>query len=392
MNTLKLMQHQDLANKKVILRVDFNVPVFAGKITDNTRMVKIIPTIEYLIKQQAKIIIISHFGRPQGKPHPEMSLAIVAKELSKLLNREVKFIPQLVAFAKEEKITAGEVVLLENLRFYAAEEANDQHFAKELASLGEVYINDAFSCSHRAHASITSLASLLPSSAGLLMQEELTHLNQIFSSKAQDLAAIVGGAKISSKIKLIESLMQKAKLLVIGGAMANTFLKVMGHEIGKSLYEEEALELAAKLLQQSRDYRCQLILPLDVVSINRAGKINMPKVGELTEDMCILDVGDDTLRLICEKITQIKTLLWNGPLGMIEKKPFDLSTNYLARKIACLTNAQKLTSVAGGGDIVGALTAANLADDFSYISTAGGAFLEWLEGGDLCGIRVLCQA
>jgi phosphoglycerate kinase len=392
MNTLKLMQHQNLANKKVILRVDFNVPVFEGKITDNTRMVKIIPTIEFLIKQQAKIIIISHFGRPQGKPHPEMSLAIVAKELSRLLNRKVKFIPQLAALAKEEKITAGEVMLLENLRFYAAEEANDQHFAKELASLGEVYINDAFSCAHRAHASITSLATLLPSSAGLLMQEELKHLNQIFNSKAQDLAAIVGGAKISSKIKLIESLMQKAKLLVIGGAMANTFLKVIGHEVGKSLYEEEALELAAKLLQQSRDYQCQLILPLDVVTINAAGKINMLKVGELTEDMCILDVGDETLSLIAQQLTSMKILLWNGPLGMIEKKPFDLSTNYLARKIACLTNAQKLTSVAGGGDIVGALTAANLADDFSYISTAGGAFLEWLEGGDLCGIRVLCQA
>jgi phosphoglycerate kinase len=391
MNTLKLMQHQDVTNKKVILRVDFNVPVFEGKITDNTRIIKVIPTIELLIKKNAKIIIISHFGRPNGVPHPEMSLGLVAKELSKLLNREVKFIPQLaLAKAASNNMLNAEVILLENLRFHAQEEANDQAFAQDLASLGEVYINDAFSCAHRAHASITTLATLLPSSAGLLMQEELRHLNQIFSSKAQDLAAIVGGAKISSKIKLIENLMQKTKLLVIGGAMANTFLKVMGHEIGKSLYEEEALLVAEKLLQQSKDYQCQLILPLDVVSINAAGKINMPKVSQVTRDMRILDVGDETLRLICEKITQIKTLLWNGPLGMIEKKPFDLSTNYLARKIACLTNEQKLISVAGGGDIVAALTMSNLAHDFSYISTAGGAFLEWLEGEDLCGIKVLC--
>ncbi|KKB96401.1 Phosphoglycerate kinase [Candidatus Arcanobacter lacustris] len=378
------MQNLSVEGKKVVLRVDLNVPMINGKIEDDTRIVKILPTIKYLTEHKAKIIIISHFGRPKGRIVKEMSLEPIAKYL------QVKFVdtnPQ-DAIAKMQN---GDVICLENLRFNPGEEANDGNFAKELASYGDIYINDAFSCSHRSHASIVGIAKLLPGAAGLLLQEELLNLEKILSAPSHPMAAIVGGSKISTKLNLLYHLIKKADLLVVGGAMANSFLKASGYDVGKSLYEADLIDVAKDIIAKAHENNCKLILPIDVVISSSINDSNSKIVNatDVDANSMILDLGPKTIAIVTSELQKIKTLVWNGPLGAFEYKPFDQGTINLAKEVSRLTISKQLISVAGGGDIVSALTAAGVVDDFSYISTAGGAFLEWLEGMNLPGIEVL---
>jgi phosphoglycerate kinase len=388
------MQNLSFRGKKVILRVDLNLPVINGNIEDDNRLVKILPTIRYLVEQQAKIIIISHFARPKGKIVKEMSLEFISEALSKLLAKKVKFIPAIIGDEVKNAISImadREIIMLENLRFNSGEEQDDQIFARNLANLGDIYINDAFSCSHRSHASITSLAKLLPSAAGLLLQDELFNLEKILSNPTHPFAAIVGGSKISTKLKLLYHLVKKSDLLVIGGAMANSFLKARGCEIGRSLYEEELIDVAKDIVAKAHENNCKLVLPIDAVT---SLSINDPNykiidINDVDANSIILDLGPKTISTIVSELQKIKTLIWNGPVGAFEYKPFDMGTVNLAKEISRLTISKQIISVAGGGDIVSALTKAGIIDDFSYISTAGGAFLEWLEGQTLPGIEIL---
>ena len=385
--------------KRVIVRMDLNVPMQGGKVTDATRIVRLLPTLTDLIKRDAKVIILSHFDRPGGKFVPSMSLAPLVDALSEVLGgKEVRFGVDCIGPAARDavsKLKAGDVLLLENLRFHAEEEANDKHFARELAALGDFYVNDAFSCSHRAHASVVGINPHLPSVAGRLMQAEVETLSQIFSTPQRPLAAVVGGSKVSSKLELLENLLQKMDYILIGGAMANTFLYAQGHEVGKSLYEKDLVATAQRILSKAKKHGCTIVLPEDMVvakSLNPAAKSKVVGVDKMPKDSMALDIGPETVMNFAAVLKSCKTVVWNGPMGAFETSPFDVGTVSLARVVAGLTHAKKLRSVAGGGDTVAALSHGGLFDAFSYLSTAGGAFLEWMEGKELPGVTSLLKS
>jgi len=388
----------NLAGKRVLLRVDLNVPVKDGAVTDATRIERVAPTIKALSDMGAKVALLAHFERPKGKRVPEMSLKPIAAAVADVIGRPVGFADDCTgpeAEAAVSKLANGGIVLLENTRFHKGEEDNDPAFAKELAKVGDIYVNDAFSAAHRAHTSTEGLAHLLPAFAGLAMQEELEALDKALGHPEKPLVAIVGGAKISSKLELLGNLIRKVDALVIGGGMANTFLASKGVQIGKSLNEPDLQKTAKQIMLDAAETRCAIVLPTDVV-IASAFEANAPHKTVAAEnvpaDMMILDVGEKSVAAINGWIDKAKTLVWNGPLGAFEKPPFDKATVAAAKHAAERTKAKKLLSVAGGGDTVAALNHAGVADDFSYVSTAGGAFLEWLEGKSLPGVEALRAA
>lgn len=396
MTALPTLESLDVTGKTVLVRLDLNVPMQAGRVTDATRITRIIPTLQYLMERHAKVVILSHLGRPKGKFDPGQSLAPLVDELSKTLwDRPVKFSPDCVGSTAKmavDNAEPGDVILMENLRFHAAEEAGDAEFAAQMASLGDVFVNDAFSCSHRAHASIVGINKHLPSAAGRLMQEEVSALSKVLASPARPLTAIVGGSKVSTKLELLGNLAAKVDHLVIGGAMANTFLAAQGMNVGASLHEAEMLDTARNILKQAEGKGCSIHLPVDVVAAKRfaahAGNV-VCDVANIPAGTMILDVGPRTLLKLQEVITASKTLVWNGPVGAFETTPFDATTVQIARMVASASRAGSLHSVAGGGDTVAALAHAGLSQELSYLSTAGGAFLEWLEGKELPGITAL---
>lgn len=387
----KSLDDMDLKGKRVLVRVDINVPFENGQVSDTTRIDRIVPTINDILAAGGTPILMAHFGRPKGKPVPEMSLRITLPALEAALGRRVTFIEK----PSREAINAmpyDSVVLLENTRFTPMEEANDPAMAKFLASLGDVYCNDAFSAAHRAHASTEGVAHLLPSCAGRLMAEELGALDQALGTPQRPVVAVVGGAKVSTKLDLLGNLVSKVDHLVIGGGMANTFLAAQGINVGKSLCEHDLAETARDILKKAEAAGCEVILPRDIV-VAREFKANAASE-TLAPDACpadamILDAGPATVAYIAEVLEKAKTLVWNGPLGAFEIAPFDAATNAAAAKAAELSRAGKLISVAGGGDTVAALNQAGAAKDFTYISTAGGAFLEWMEGKVLPGVAAL---
>ncbi len=388
-----------LSGKRVVLRADLNVPIKNGKVTDETRIRRLTPTIAELQNKGARVIVLSHFGRPGGKANPEMSLKPLAGALSRALGgKAVAFAEDCIGAAADAAVAAlkpGDVVLLENLRFHAAEEGNDPAFAKRLAGLGEIYVNDAFSCAHRAHASTEGIAAYLPAYAGRLMEAELKALGRALENPRRPVAAIVGGAKISTKLDLLGNLVAKVDHLAVGGAMANTFLHAQGIAVGKSLCEHDMAEAARNVLAKAKSANCAIHLPSDVVAAT-SFEANAPHVtvaaGKVPADRMILDAGPRTAAALIELLASVKTLVWNGPLGAFEMKPFDAATNAVAKAAADLSEAGKLLTVAGGGDTVAALAAAGVVERFSYVSTAGGAFLEWLEGRTLPGVAALEKA
>jgi phosphoglycerate kinase len=385
----------DARGKRVLLRADLNVPVREGRITDRTRIERLAPTIRELAEKGARVIVCSHFDRPKGKVVPEMSLAPMAEALSTALGRPVVFAADCigpVAEAAAAALADGEVLLLENTRFHAGEEKNDPAMAAALAKLADLYVNDAFSAAHRAHASTEGVAHLLPAHAGHLMQAELEALDAALGNPARPVVAIVGGAKISTKLELLGNLTRKVNVLVIGGAMANTFLAAQGHALGKSLQEAEMHETARSIMAEARVANCEILLPVDLV-VAGAFAANAPHrtvaVDRVPEDMMALDVGPETVDMVESRLRQASTLVWNGPFGAFEIPPFDTATVAVAQSVAALTASSGLKSIAGGGDTVSALRHAGVMDRLTYVSSAGGAFLEWLEGKTLPGVAVL---
>ncbi len=386
----------DVRGKRVLVRCDLNVPMQEGRVTDATRIERSAQTLDELAKKGARIIILSHFGRPKGRPDPAFSLRpLVGPIESSLGGRKVAFAKDCVGPEAEIAVASlkgGEVLLLENLRFHAEEEANNPEFARALAALGEIYVNDAFSCAHRAHASTEAIARLLPCAAGRLMQAELDHLHAALEKPRRPLMAIVGGAKVSTKLELLGNLVAKVDLLAIGGGMANTFLFGKGHEIGKSLAERDLADTARAILAKAENGNCRILLPVDAIAATEF-KANAPHetvaIDRVGHDRMILDVGPATVAGIASEMESCRTLVWNGPLGAFETPPFDRGTVAIARKAARLTKDGELLSFAGGGDTVAALAQAGAMVDFSYVSTAGGAFLEWLEGKELPGVAAL---
>lgn len=389
----KTIDDMELSGKRVLLRVDINVPVEAGRVTDATRIERIVPTVQDILDKGGVPVIIAHFGRPKGKVVLDMSLRQVLPTLQQKLGHPVVFVETLeAAEAHTEEQDTAEVMLLENIRFHPGEEANDPAFARRLAGLGDVYCNDAFSAAHRAHASTEGVAQYLPSCAGRLMQAELEALEAALGKPQRPVVAVVGGAKVSTKLDLLGNLVGRVDHLVIGGGMANTFLAAQGVDVGKSLCEHDLAETALEILGKAEKAGCEIILPADVVVARefKAGAANeVVPVNACPEDAMILDAGPKAVERIVKVFEGAKTLIWNGPLGAFEITPFDRATNAAAAKAAELTEAGGLISVAGGGDTVSALNGAGAADRFTYISTAGGAFLEWMEGKDLPGVAAL---
>ena len=388
-----------LSGQRVLVRVDFNVPMQDGQISDATRIERVLPTIQHLTRQGARVVLLSHFGRPKGKPVAEMSLRPVAAALSQALDGwDVHFAEDCIGPAAEAAVGGlqdGDVALLENLRFHGGEEANDAGFAAALAGLGNVYVNDAFAVSHRAHASVEAIARRLPAAAGRLMQEELENLTAALEHPKRPLAVVVGGAKVSTKLDLLGNLLDKADALMIGGGMANTFLNALGVDVGKSLCEAEMAGTARDILAQAQAGRCEILLPSDAVvaAEAKAGAASETvNVKQVPAEGMILDLGPATIETLSHRLETCATLVWNGPLGLFEAPPFDAGTNALARKAAALTRGGSLRSLAGGGDTVAALAHAGVLGEFSYVSTAGGAFLEWLEGKTLPGVKALEDA
>lgn len=389
----KTLDEMDLTGKRVLTRVDINVPVENGQVSDTTRIDRIVPTITDILAKGGKPILIAHFGRPKGKVVLDMSLRVVLPALNAALGRSVTLIETLEgAETLTDEARAADVLLLENIRFYPGEEANDPEFAKRLAGLGDVFCNDAFSAAHRAHASTTGLAHHLPSCAGRLMQAELQALEAALSTPKRPVVAVVGGAKVSTKLDLLGNLVEKVDTLVIGGGMANTFLAAQGLSVGKSLCEHDMADTARAIMGKAAKQGCEIILPADIVVAREfaAGAENAVFAAHLCpEDGMILDAGPQSVARVAAAFDRARTLIWNGPLGAFEIEPFDAATNAAARHAAELSRAGKLVSVAGGGDTVAALNQAGAAPDFTYISTAGGAFLEWMEGKDLPGVAAL---
>ena len=385
-------------NKTVLLRADLNVPMHEGKVSDTTRLDRILPTIRLLQEKGAKIAILAHFGRPNGQKNAADSLQPVAAKLAELLGAPVAFVEDCIGDTAKAGIAAlqsGQVAVLENVRFYAEEEKNDQAFAEKLAELGDIFVNDAFSASHRAHASLEALAHLLPAYAGLLMEDELNALSKGLENPQKPVAAIVGGSKISSKLSVLNNLVQKTDYLILGGGMANTFLVAQGIEVGQSLCERDMIDEAKSISATADKHGCRIILPVDRVCVKTFGK-NVPftvvPVAEVPPQEEAVDIGPATIASLTDILKTCKTVVWNGPMGVFEVEPFDRGTNELARAVAALTQDGTLISVAGGGDTVSALEKAGVVEQFSYISTAGGAFLEWLEGKTLPGIQALYSA
>ncbi|WP_306253049.1 phosphoglycerate kinase [Parvularcula sp. IMCC14364] len=395
MSFRKIDDISDIAGKRALVRVDFNVPMADGKVSDATRLERALPTIRDLVSRSAKVILLSHFGRPKGARVPEMSLAPVAEALRSLLDCEVHFAEDCIGDAAKIAVSTmrgGEVLLLENTRFHAGEEANDPAFAQELAENGDLYINDAFSAAHRAHASTEGVAHLLPAAAGRAMERELDYLAAALSAPERPMMAVVGGAKVSTKLDVLTNLIDKADYLVVGGGMANTFLLALGRTIGKSLAEPDLVAKAQEIIEKAKANACEILLPQDVVVATEfvaGAKSNAKSADDVAATEMILDLGPASVDQIAEKMERCKTLVWNGPLGAFETEPFHVATVEAARFAGKLARAGKLVAVAGGGDTVAALNQAGVADDFTYISTAGGAFLEWMEGKSLPGVEAL---
>jgi phosphoglycerate kinase len=393
------LEDLSVTNKTVLVRVDINVPMQGGKVTDNSRIRRIAPTVNYLLKKKAKVVLLSHFDRPGGKFVPSMSLAPLVDAVSEVLGgREVKFGVDCIGPAAQEavkKLKSGEIVMLENLRFHPEEEKGDARFARELASLGDMYVNEAFSASHRAHASITGIAEHLPIAAGRLLEEEVAMLGSIFSGAKKPIAAVIGGSKISTKLQLLNNLIKTMDVLIIGGAMANTFLYAQGHSIGKSKCEKEMKATALTILKNAQKRGCRIVLPSDLIVTYKFmshAECEVVGVDDIPAEAMAADIGPASVQLFAEELARCKTVVWNGPVGAFETSPFDASNTSLARAIAHLTARKQIRSIAGGGDTVAALSHAGLIKSFSYISTAGGAFLEWLEGKSLPGVAVLLKA
>jgi phosphoglycerate kinase len=393
--TFRSLETADLAGKRVLVRVDFNVPMEGGVITDDTRLRSALPTIHYLSSKGAKVILLAHFDRPKGKRVPAMSLRPVVEPLSALLEQPVIFGEDCMgeaAFEAVARLEDGGVALLENLRFHPGEEANDPAFVTELGAIGDVYVNDAFSAAHRAHASTEGIARLLPSYPGLAMQRELEMLDAALGKPQKPVIGIVGGAKVSTKLDLLNNLVRKLDFLAIGGGMANTFLAAQGHDVGGSLCEHELGETAREIMASAKAAGCALLLPVDVVvarevkpgTATRTCGLDDVKAGDL-----ILDAGPATTARLVETMDRCRTLIWNGPLGVFEVPPFDTATVAAAKHAAGLVQAGKLVAVAGGGDTVSALNHAGVAGEMTFVSTAGGAFLEWMEGKALPGVEAL---
>lgn len=391
-NTLDDM---DLNGKRVLVRVDINVPMEDGRVTDDTRIQRIVPTLKDILKAGGKPILLAHFGRPKGKHVPEMSLRPLVEPIAAALEAPVMFCADCRGDAARAAVGAlpdGSVLLLENTRFQPGEEKNDAELAAEFAELGDAYCNDAFSAAHRAHASTEGVAQLLPSCAGRLMEAELSALESALGDPERPVVAVVGGAKVSTKLDLLSNLIEKVDVLVIGGGMANTFLAASGIDVGKSLCEHDLADTAREIAAKAAETGCELLLPRDAV-VAREFAENAPsetvKTEDVPDDAMILDAGPDSVSHILQVFGRAKTVIWNGPLGAFEIAPFDAATNAAAKAAADLTRAGKLITVAGGGDTVAALNKAGASDDFTYISTAGGAFLEWMEGKTLPGVAAL---
>jgi phosphoglycerate kinase len=386
-----------VSGKRVLVRADLNVPMQDGNVMDALRIERQAPTVRELAEKGARVIVLSHFGRPKGKPVASMSLKPIAPALSAAIGRPVAFAENCVGPKAEQAVSGmqdGDVLLLENTRFHAGEEENDPGFAEAVATLGDIYVNDAFSAAHRAHATTEALAQLLPSAAGRAMQAELAHLSRALDRPERPVMAVVGGAKISTKLELLGNLIRRVDVLVIGGAMANTFLAAQGLGIGKSLSESDQLDTARSILHSANARGAALVLPVDVVvarDFKPDAECRVVSVNNVGPDDMILDVGPDTIEGFSARLNQARTLVWNGPLGAFETPPFERGTMEAARLAAARTKAGKLLSVAGGGDTVAALNMAGVADEFTYMSTAGGAFLEWLEGRELPGVVALMQ-
>ena len=398
LNSFKSIANADVSGKRVLIRTDLNVPMSGGQITDATRIERLLPTFQDLLRRGAKVVILSHLGRPDGKPVAKYSLKPVAEKLSSLIGIQVFFGEDCIGPAAQalvDSLSSGQIAMLENLRYHEGEEKNDAGFAAELAKLGDIYVNDAFSVSHRAHASTEALARLLPAYAGPSMLAEIGALKLALDAPKRPVAAIVGGSKVSTKIDVLGHLAKKVDYLIIGGGMANTFLFAKGSAVGKSLHEPGAVSTVEDILGKAAEAGCKIVLPVDAVVAGEL-KANVETavvpIGEVPADKMILDVGPASVKEFAQTIANCKTLLWNGPVGAFEIPPFGEATFELAREAAKLTQAGALITIAGGGDTVAALNAAGVTDKFSYVSTAGGAFLEWLEGRTLPGVAVLMRS
>ncbi|MEQ3626713.1 MAG: phosphoglycerate kinase [Celeribacter sp.] len=391
----KTLDDMDLSGKTCLVRVDINVPVEDGHVTDATRIERIVPTVKAILDQGGKPVLLAHFGRPKGEVVPSMSLKQVMPALEAALPCPVYFATDCIGLKAKQAasdLAPGSVLLLENTRFHAGEEQNDPQFAASLAALGDVYVNDAFSAAHRAHASTEAIAQLLPSCAGRLMEAELKALEAALGAPERPVVAVVGGAKVSTKLELLGNLVTKVDTLVIGGGMANTFLAAKGHSVGNSLAERDMTGTAQDIMASAREAGCRIILPVDIVVAREFAANAAHEVLDAEfcpDDAMILDAGPQTVKAVAAAFDEARTLIWNGPLGAFEITPFDAATNAAAQQAAEMTREGRLISVAGGGDTVAALNKAGAAEDFTYISTAGGAFLEWMEGKTLPGVAAL---
>ena len=392
MNTINLKNISDiiLNDKKIFLRCDLNVPFDDNKVLlDDTRINNIVPTIQYLLQKKAKVIIASHFGRPNGEYKEELSLKKLIPYLEEYLKVKVIFINDILSensIARANDLKSGEIILLENLRFYKEEQSNAMQFGQKLSQYADIYVNDAFSCCHREHASIDAITQFLPSYAGLLLVNELKNLNYVFSKNTRPQALIIGGKKISTKIRILEHLANKMDTVFIAGAMVNNFLKALGYEIGTSFYEADYVEHAKNIYEK---YKEKIILPNDFVGKNENNRLFIKDIGDISPGDCMLDIGPGSCQKLCDIIKNSKAVIWNGPIGFYEEQQFAVSSLYIARSIAYHTQKNSIISVIGGGDAVAAVKLSGLQDCFSYISTGGGAFLELLEKGDLIGFKNL---
>ena len=394
MGKLKALDEKfNLSNKRILLRVDLNVPLQDGKVTDESRIKKVVPIIKEFINKKAKVVLISHLGRPKGKIDKKLSLKPIVHILEKLLNSKVYFANESYGSKivdMSNKIKPQEVLLLENIRFNKQEEANDAYFAKELAKTGDVYVNEAFSCSHRAHASVCEITKHIDSYAGKLLSKEVNVINMITNSAKKPVSCIIGGSKISTKIGILSSLAEKMQTIVIVGAMANNFIKYKGYNIGKSLFEKDQANLVSDIIKNCETNNCKLVVPEDViVAKNYKSDSELKSLNKINDTDIILDIGRNTVKKIYNIIDESNTVLWNGPAGYFELDKFFEGSNSIAKKMTENTKNKSLTSIAGGGDTVAAINKSGCSDGFTYISTAGGAFLELLEGKILPGIKVL---
>ena len=394
MGKLKALdENLNLTNKRIILRIDLNVPMQEGKVTDKSRITKVIPIIKTFTNKNAKVILISHLGRPKGKVNEKLSLKPIAPILENLLNSKVHFSNESygsTVIEKSKKIISGEVLLLENIRFNKEEETNDRAFAKELSKIGDIYVNNAFSCSHREHASVCEITKHIDSYAGKLLSEEVRMINMLTNKAKKPVSCIIGGSKISTKIGILTNLAEKMQTIVIVGAMANNFIKYAGHNIGKSLFEKNQENLLKDIIKKCETNNCKLIIPEDViVAKSYESEAKLKTLNKIDDTDLILDIGENTINKIYNIVDESKTILWNGPAGYFELEKFSIGSNKIAKKITENTKNKTLTSIVGGGDTVALINKSGCSDGFTYISTAGGAFLELLEGKILPGIKAL---